>query len=283
MPNWVSETEGFLEPLEIALICIVCRYTIGFSGRKEYKFNWSKIAKKLGVHRNTISKGMKHLKELDVFRFEITNGGYTMVEFNSQIPLWIDDLDKMKEEKAKRKLAEKNSRSDKKPAQTNSKPPTNKQQPPNKKVAGSGGAKYNLKEKLNKRKKSVFSFEVFEKKWLFKEKMNIELTRLAFNSLSTENKRIVLGTLEYAHNKWNKPDFNKKWIPQAQDYITKNKYLDEEIYKPYNDKLFRDKEYIFQRARYSQIWTPNAHLLMTEKHYKKYLDEFGHLKQNKDK
>ena len=252
-PNWIAETEGFLEPIEIAVIVLLARYTIGFSGRKAYKFNWSEMARKLGVHRNTIAYTMNNLKALSIVEFDEQNGGNFMVTLNSQIPLWIDELDKMKELKKERKLAEKNSRLNKKPATNNSKAPTNKQQPPNKKVAGSGGAKYNLKDKLNKKKKS-FDFKEFERAWFLTDKscenlnrwlvnkFNKYKTEEAFNSLSPEQQKEVILSLKHFIPRMAKHTIssnNPRFMKQAHDYISLEEYIP--YYKPIKDEIFKDK------------------------------------------
>ena len=115
----------------------------------------------------------------------------------------------------------------------------------------SRGAKENYKENLNK----DILFLEFKKEYP-EEKIDDELVD-AWQSLTDADKQLAAGVMEYQKNGWDKPNFNRKYIPKASNYLLKQLYLDDAVKKPYEDKLRREKEAV-ERRRYIKMNEENS-------------------------
>jgi len=115
----------------------------------------------------------------------------------------------------------------------------------------SRGAKENYKENL---KKDLLFLE-FKNKYP-EEKIDDELVDV-WHSISDEHKRLLVGVMEYQNNGWDEPNFNRKYIPKASNYILKQLYLDDAVKKPYEDELRREREAV-ERREYIQEADKNS-------------------------
>ena len=87
-----------------------------------------------------------------------------------------------------------------------------------------------------------FCFKFLEK-WMFKEKLNTELSSKAFDNLSITDQELILKTLEHSNIKYNRMinEGNGAYIPQAHDYILKGKY--KEFLDAVNRDIWAEREH----------------------------------------
>jgi len=116
---------------------------------------------------------------------------------------------------------------------------------------GSRGAKENYKENL---KKDLLFLE-FKKKYP-EDKFDGDV-EAAWNSLSYKHQQLVIGVMQYQLTMWAEPNFIRKYIPKASNYLLKQLYLDDAVKKPYEDKLWREREAI-ERREYMQAADKNS-------------------------
>ena len=68
-----------------------------------------------------------------------------------------------------------------------------------------------------------------------------------WNTISYEHQQLVVGVMQYQLTMWAEPNFNRKYIPKASNYLLKQLYLDDAVKIPYEDKLWREREAIDRR------------------------------------
>ena len=118
-------------------------------------------------------------------------------------------------------------------------------------VNGSQRAKESIKETI----KEKGLFFVFKEKYpAFKFDGDVEA---AWNSISYEHQQLVVGVMQYQLTMWDEPNFIRKYIPKASNYLLKQLYLDDAVKKPYEDKLRREKEAV-ERRRYIKMNEENS-------------------------
>ena len=99
-------------------------------------------------------------------------------------------------------------------------------------------------------------FLEFKKKYP-EDKFDDDTSFDAWQSLTDADKQLAVGVMEYQNNGWDEPNFNRKYIPKASNYLLKQLYLDDAVKKPYEDKLWREREAI-ERREYMQAADKNS-------------------------
>ena len=97
-------------------------------------------------------------------------------------------------------------------------------------------AKESIKENL---KKDNFLIEF--KNQYPAEKIDDDLDEV-WKSISINDKHIAVGVMEFQNNKWNDPNFNRKFIPKASNFILKQLYLEDGVKKPYDAEIRRKQK-----------------------------------------
>ena len=174
--------------------------------RPTYKINISKLIKMSGV--KAISRCFKILKDRGFIEYEYLSGKSNVITIKPMKS--VDDTNEMS---ASHQSSELN---------------------------GSRGAKENNKENLNK-DDLLLKF----KNQYPADKIDDNLDE-AWKSISEDDKQIAVGVLEYQNNLWKDPNFNRKFIPKASNWLLKQSYLVDMVKKPYDDELLRKRQAIKQ-------------------------------------
>ena len=117
---------------------------------------------------------------------------------------------------------------------------------------GSRGAKENYKENL---KKDILFLE-FKKKYP-EDKFDGDV-EAAWNSLSYKHQQLVIGVMQYQLTMWAEPNYNRKYIPKASNYLLNRKFLEDAVREPYESEIRREKAKIKQQEYYQKAEQDSA-------------------------
>ena len=205
------------------------RLTIGYQGRRKYKIPYSQLTKMSGI--KNVSIICHSLKLKGCINFEPESGKASVITILKPVKS-VNRLQK----KAINSLNDTHSVSEPHPLTH---------------LTTSRGAKENFKENL---KKDLLFLE-FKKKYP-EDKFDDDV-EANWNSISYEHQQLVVGVMQYQLTMWDEPNFIRKYIPKASNYLLKQLYLDDAVKKPYEDKLWREREAI-ERREYIQAADKNS-------------------------
>ena len=228
IPNWLLDSYNGLTNAEFRVLMCIYRLTAGFH-RKSYKIEYSLITEMTGV--KNVSIICNSLKQMGWIDFNAELGKANVINILKPINS-VNGL----QNKVINSVNDTHSVSEPHPLSD---------------LTTSRGAKENYKENL---KKDLLFLE-FKNKYP-EEKIDDELVDV-WHSISDEHKRLLVGVMEYQNNGWDEPNFNRKYIPKASNYILKQLYLDDAVKKPYEDELRREREAI-ERREYMQAADKNS-------------------------
>ena len=207
IPNWLLDSYNGLTNAEFRVLMCIYRLTAGFH-RKSYKIEYSLITEMTGV--KNVSIICNSLKQMGWIDFNAELGKANVINILKPI----------------------NSVNDTHPV-SEPHPLTH--------LTTSRGAKENFKENLNKE-----LFVEFKKKYP-EDKFDDDTVFNAWQSLTDTDKQLAVGVMEYQNNKWNNPNFDRKYIPKASNYLLKRKFLDDAVRQHYEDEIKRNREAKKQR------------------------------------
>ena len=217
LPHWIWKEE--IKPLAKLVLFAIYRWTAGF-GRATYKISDSRITKMTGI--TVIKTWRKYLIERGYIQCEYINGKGHIYTIPPP------------------------SRSRRLPSTNTTGTPNTYNGHPLTEFNGSRGSKEQFIELL-KKDSSLLEF----KNEYPAEKLDDELDH-AWSSLSNDHKKIAVEVMEYQKNKWDDPNFNRKYIPKASNFILKRKFLDDEVLEPYKSEIRREKAKIKQREYFQK-------------------------------
>ena len=219
-PNWILDSDNGLTNAEFRVLMCIYRLTAGFH-RNKYKIPYLLLTKMTGI--KGISIIMHSLKRKGLINFESETGKSSVITILKPVKS-VNRFPK----KVINSVNHTHSVSE-------SHPLTH--------LNGSRGDKEKIKENLKKE-----LFIEFKKKYP-EDKFDDDTVFDVWQSLTDADKQLAVGVMEYQNNRWDEPNFNRKFIPKASNYILKQLYLDDDVKKSYEDKLRREKEAV-ERRRY---------------------------------
>ena len=225
--NTYLESPNELTNAEFRVLMCIYRLTAGYQ-RNKYKIPYSQLTKMSGI--KNVSIICHSLKLKGRINFEPESGKASVITILKPVKS-VNGLQK----KVINSVNDTHSVSEPHPLSD---------------LTTSRGAKENYKENL---KKDLFL--EFQKKYP-EDKFDDDV-EAAWNSISYEHQQLIIGVMQYQLNKWDEPNFNRKYIPKASNYLLKQLYLDDAVKKPYEDKLWREREAI-ERREYLQAADKNS-------------------------
>ena len=214
---WLDDTNELLNA-EFRVMMILERLLTGFH-RKSYVIKYSTISNMSGVAN--VYRVMKLLKAKGLVSFESKDGKASKIQIN-------------KPTKSVSRSSIKASNSVSTTIEVNDTDHSNNLYDP-------PLTKETFKESLNKD-----LFLEFKNKYP-KEKYDDDTVINNWQSLTDEDKQLVIGVMEFQNNEWNDPNFDRQWIPYASNYLTKKRYLVDSVLKYYKNKLWREREAVERR------------------------------------
>ena len=227
IPNWLLDSYNGLTNAEFRVLMCIYRLTAGYQ-RNKYKIPYSQLTKMSGI--KNVSIICHSLKLKGRINFEPESGKASVITILKPVKS-VNGLQK----KVINSVNDTHSVSEPHPLSD---------------LTTSRGAKENYKENL---KKDLFL--EFQKKYP-EDKFDDDV-EANWNSISYEHQQLIIGVMQYQLNKWDEPNFNRKYIPKASNYLLKQLYLDDAVKKPYEDKLWREREAI-ERREYLQAADKNS-------------------------
>ena len=217
IPNWLLDSYNGLTNAEFRVLMCIYRLTAGFH-RKSYKIEYSLITEMTGV--KNVSIICNSLKQMGWIDFNAELGKANVINILKPINS-VNGL----QNKVINSVNDTHSVSEPHPLTH---------------LTTSRGAKENFKENLNKE-----LFVEFKKKYP-EDKFDDDVDA-NWNSISYEHQQLVIGVMQYQLNKWDEPNFNRKYIPKASNYLLKRKFLDDAVRQHYEDEIKRNREAKKQR------------------------------------
>ena len=202
------------------------------SCRYHKKVTFKQLGNDLDLNERAVSKYMKDLRGRNLIHFE--DKELKMIEVNMEQMVLFDDMWKERCKKHTLRIANKTFKN------------ANRYIPNVKKVHSSPLNKDNSKDNTKEISKEQINFLDFEKRWLFKEKLNIEATKRAWYNEPLSNQKLIIKSLEHSQELYKikaEADGTTEYLPQAHDYISKKKYLDKKISEAVKNDDWAEREY----------------------------------------
>ena len=228
IPNWLLDSYNGLTNAEFRVLMCIYRLTAGFH-RKSYKIEYSLITEMTGV--KNVSIICNSLKQMGWIDFNAELGKANVINILKPINS-VNGL----QNKVINSVNDTHSVSEPHPLSD---------------LTTSRGAKENYKENL---KKDLLFLE-FKKKYP-EDKFDDDV-EANWNSISYEHQQLVIGVMQYQLTMWAEPNFNRKYIPKASNYLLKRKFLDDAVREPYESEIRREREAI-ERREYLQAADKNS-------------------------
>ena len=213
IPDWINRG-NLLHKYEKILMNKILANSWGFqSCRYHKKVTFKELGRDLDLNERAVSKYMKDLRARNLIHFE--DKELKMIEVNMEQMVLFDDMWKERCKKHTLRIADKTFKN------------ANSYTPNVKKVHSPPLNKDNSKDITKEISKEQINFLDFEKKWLFKEKLNIEATKRAWYNESLSNQKLIIKTLEHSQKTYKKKadtEGSTEYLPQAHIYISEGRY-----------------------------------------------------------
>jgi hypothetical protein len=212
IPDWISRGNLISTP-EKALLIKVLANSWGFHMSCYHKkITFKELGREIGMNDRAVSKNMKLLRDRRKL-INFKNEELKMISVNmSQMELYDDLFRKQKNTSRKQKNEISEELNDTQSVKKQHSPPLNKDI---------------TKDKTKDISKEEIDFLDFEKKWLFKEKLNIEATKRAWYDQTLNNQKLIIKTLEHSQQTYKEKadtDGSPEFLPQAHIYIAEGRY-----------------------------------------------------------
>ena len=217
IPNRLLDYHNGLQPAEKAVLFCIYRMTMGYKQRRSCKIKHSTLKMMSGV------AGISRVCRLLVDKGEIKMDDVTGTYHIFTIPEPGTSFNEL----------------DTKPSTSVTTTPNMSSSPPEHEVVGSRGAIDNY---IDNSKEN--DFVIFKSKYP-KDKFDETETLDAWRTLTLQEREIAIAVMEYQNNGW--ADKEVKYIPKASNWLLKRTFDNDDIRKPYEDKIRRRKTMIEQQ------------------------------------